>query len=569
MRISFSRNTYICLFFILVVILSNCGNNFGNHEVDSRLRYADSIIETDPSESLRIIDSISITSKNLNESQKALLTLLKVQSREKLEFPLENRKQLDEIIQYFDKNGPSNYLIRSLYYKARYDWINDSLSSAIQSLSPAYEISVECEDVFWRAKCADLFGDIYRSNYNARQALTYFKESSTYYEKANETRYSRFAHCDAAIMLSDMRELDKAKSILDSIHHIAIIEKKDTLLSIYSLSPLLPISVWQGKFVDTQKYFRELKRYENFNPPTSRDYSYASRAELELGNVGYARQLLDSAYVKALNYQDSAIAYISKAALANATGNHTVYNESMDTVLNSINKMTELAIAESPSIDLKNIYKSKSETEHSHSKKLHSILLFGELMTLIIGSLFLTLYTVHIKRKNYKLSELNSYINELNNQLVELKQFAETQKISIIGSVLEDKMSLINNIYNEYDRKANDPQLRESFVSELKNIIESLSSEDFITRLRALNNSLWPGMLEEIRTKVRKFSKKDEYIILYLFSGFNITTLSIIMKESKSTLYTRRRRLHDKINEADIKDKDTIITILMNGFTQK
>lgn len=106
---------------------------------------------------------------------------------------------------------------------------------------------------------------------------------------------------------------------------------------------------------------------------------------------------------------------------------------------------------------------------------------------------------------------------------------------------------LCDTYYDAYARQSTKSKIAKSALAKIN---EAIDSAEFFTMLETRLNQEKDGIMNKLRQEMPTL-REDEYKLLMLNAlGFSIPTLSLLMRENRDLIYTRRVRLRSKIQES-------------------
>lgn len=106
---------------------------------------------------------------------------------------------------------------------------------------------------------------------------------------------------------------------------------------------------------------------------------------------------------------------------------------------------------------------------------------------------------------------------------------------------------LCDTYYDAYARQSTKSKIAKSALAKIN---EAIDSAEFFPMLEKRLNQEKDGIMNKLRHEMPSL-REDEYKLLMLNAlGFSIPTLSLLMRENRDLIYTRRVRLRSKIQES-------------------
>ncbi len=167
----------------------------------------------------------------------------------------------------------------------------------------------------------------------------------------------------------------------------------------------------------------------------------------------------------------------------------------------------------------------------------------------IVGFTVLLILTLIViifqKRHKEKIERLLSELDDL-----KIKDEIHRQSIqSLVGSRFNSLNRLCDD-YLELSDLKDKTALKNEILKNLNAQIAEIKSERFRKNLEDSVNSDLDGLFTRFKS-LDNLSKEDEILFLYSAAGFSVKAISVFLDLKKSSVYTRRRRLREKIEQSD------------------
>ena len=481
----FCKQAWIIIFIALSLYAGGCQQS----EIEKKLSQSDLLMIDHPDSALMILNNLhkeEVKGEEINARYNLLYIDALVRTDGKITSTDSNN--FANALEYYKSDKSSKYLLRALYYDSYLNFLNfndaDSIGNVIKPVLEAYEIAIEIKDHYWEAKCEELLGDIYNSNYNTQNAAKYYGRASENFKLSSNNLKYLYSRCDYAGALSDISKSNKAKLILDSICRIACEVEKDTLLMSYSLNLLIPACYNLGDYKGVIRAFSQLQELGDTYKLTCNDYVYESLAYTSLGKINDAKTAIDFARNVCQDSDDISRINVARYAICIAEGNKSEAMALSTKIVESNSKIANNILKESPSqiiterqeqqiIDIKSKERSKEWILSAIGLGVIVILILSSFIFLKFykkkSNLAISEYLKDIKKLEYELQMANSKMKSLEEQsqtVVRLKEENSGHKLNIInletvidsqkesaevnGSLINSHVGLINNFLKNY-----------------------------------------------------------------------------------------------------------------------
>lgn len=161
-----------------------------------------------------------------------------------------------------------------------------------------------------------------------------------------------------------------------------------------------------------------------------------------------------------------------------------------------------------------------------------------------------------IRKRKARMDELVMEIEELRNR--------DSERGARIGGLLAQRFESMNRLCDEYFNlnDIKDENLaRNEIYKTLSAQLKEMGSESFRKKLEESLNENMDGLMTRFR---EAFPGDNESAILFLYfsSGFSAKAVGIFTKLKKSSVYSRRRRLREKIEHSSTPYRDEFLSML-------
>jgi len=138
-----------------------------------------------------------------------------------------------------------------------------------------------------------------------------------------------------------------------------------------------------------------------------------------------------------------------------------------------------------------------------------------------------------------------------------LKALQGRQKGTDIG------LDMLDRLFEQYYVYEGTDNLQPKVLKEVRSLVEGLRGNS------KLRQSLEKSLNESRDQVIKRFraafpTLKEEDYLLYMFTvaGFSSTTISTLLEKDKPYVYNRRYRIKERIKNADIEDRDFLLSQL-------
>lgn len=189
-------------------------------------------------------------------------------------------------------------------------------------------------------------------------------------------------------------------------------------------------------------------------------------------------------------------------------------------------------------------------------KNSRLVTLFVCILALVVVAILISVTVIMIRRHRERVA---AALEELDS----LKIKDEGRRKSI-NALLSSRFEIFNRMCDDYfemsDLKDVTP-LKNEIYKNLSVQIKEMRSEKFRNELENSVNVDLDNLMDRFNN-LKDLSQEDHNLFLYLASGFSIKAVGIFLDLKKSSVYSRRRRLREKIEQSDSPYKDELLSYL-------
>lgn len=154
----------------------------------------------------------------------------------------------------------------------------------------------------------------------------------------------------------------------------------------------------------------------------------------------------------------------------------------------------------------------------------------------------------------------------MDNLVMEIEELRsrDTERGARIGGLLAQRFESMNRLCDEYfnlNDIENENIAKNEIYKTLSAQLKEMGSESFRKKLEESLNENMDGLMAKFR---EAFPGDNEAAVLFLYfgSGFSAKAVGIFTKLKKSSVYTRRRRLRERIEQSDTPYREEFLLML-------
>ena len=133
----------------------------------------------------------------------------------------------------------------------------------------------------------------------------------------------------------------------------------------------------------------------------------------------------------------------------------------------------------------------------------------------------------------------------------------------LISAIKDIAINMLNNLGNSITLFNDSAKNQKTAIREIKNLITQFGEDK--KSLKDLENTVnrcCNNVMLIVRDEVPNLSEEDYRQLCYHFAGFSGKVISMLLDKSSASIYTRKSRLKEKIQQSEAEHKDMILEYL-------
>ena len=461
---------------------------------------------------------------------------------------------------YFQHHGSKDYRMKSTYYLGVVKENAEELIDAAILFKEAEGLAEELKDYHFLGLSRQHLSGIFASNYDHAEALNYALKAEKAFSKAGENLSARYAGIEAAKHYRLLDDYLRAESKLDSL----LLSPSPSEIQLgYLFSQKGELSFIAKRFDMANDYLLKAQEH-GYSLPKAILGDYAVTEEW-LGHPDKADSLLRILQSKTYTQIDS-ITFFN--TLHNLLFLRQDFNNAYEAMITAT-KLQDKTVITLLERSITHSFKSYYENHFKIEKEKATSRLFIILLISVISISLLAYFFSQIRKKNRQLMIDMSLIDDIKVELCSLQDHNKGLN-TVIHSMMENRIDSMQHLAETYFQWSDEmvsqrenkegkilkedaiaqfrqqiQQLRndKQFIADIENALNN-SHDDVIKRLRNNNTLLGSHALKEI----------DFNLLVLLFSGFSIKSISFLMNMTEQSIRTRKTRYKKKFQEKDDAD---------------
>ena len=545
------RNLIYTLF---IIALAACNTHQGTRAL---LDKAEALMTEHPDSALAILQQVD-DAQLTTEKLQARFALLLSMALDKNYIDIASDSLIHPAVDYYENHGSNREKMLTCYYLANVQYNAKETAKCLISLTDAEKYAKSIEDHFYLGMIYRMMAEAYNSLYCYTEEIKYHQLSYEYFSKANSHRHANFALLDIGLAYSNGHRYVEALSTYNKVWD-AIKNTSDSILISYCLSDY---GHTHSLNKDYRKSIEKLLQLESLFPQQIESKHYRNLAR------DYA----------ALQMPDSAIYYMQKAeALIKRNIDTQVsyeveyelakYQKDYKTALYNYEKLfdlnayvTDSIMGKSVLITLQDYIVQQAEYDSYISKQKRNRLYY------IIAFLVLGIIAASIilyqrwQNKNQEI-EKNLQLAQSIRDTLRIKESQLSEMDNQIQALFNQQFNAIDELCNVYFEAKDTKVEKDRIYKEVMNQINDLGTKE-VSQLENIVNTYRNQLMTDFRKDFPGLHADIYQFATYLFAGFSLRAISIIMNEKIENIYNKKSRLKNRVQNSDSLRREEYLSLI-------
>lgn len=527
-------------------------------DVHKALNEVETYIMEHPDSALTILDSVdrSMLSSDRDRAHHALLYAMAL---DKNFIDISDDSIARVAVDYYSKRRSDRHYARSLYYLGIAYYYQGAYDKAILEFTKAEEIAKGCDSLYW-GMTKSVQALVYDQTYNNKEELNCLREAYRIYEGIADSYKMQSVILRMAMCYSSIRDYEEAEK-----YYLALLDFSDidSLIESYALSGYAFMKVIRSDFHTALNIYDSLINRDS-NAMADQDYWAYSYALCASGRQKDADELisnLDKETSDALYWQyriykkrgniDKALDFLEKSNLSD-------------------NEIIRESLSQSLAFAQRNYYESQYELSEYKVKIRSKTVVVIVAVSLLLICLVLWYASWCIKSQREEKERYLQYADEISRQLDQAKKDDYPSLKKKYLGLYKTRFDTIGAIYEQYSLSSGKDNaehlMYEKIVSMVSDFRKNFSDKE---ELEAMLNEDFDNIILHLRTEVPRIKQVDVSMFCYIAIGFDITTISHIMNVSMNSIYIRKSRLRQRIEELSSEHCGQFLQVLSENMLSK
>ena len=449
--------------------------------------------------------------------------------------------------EWYQRHGNKRYKMLSSYYLGFVEQNRGNNIEAVLAFREAEPMAEELEDYRQLSLVEQHLSAIFATNYDHVRALEYAEKSLEAANKAGEKIMADWCKLDVATQLINELKLNEAHPLLKEILNNHSSERTG-LFSSAALKMAKVMIYSNPRQVDSARWYIQQVIDAKTISLDSRDYGLLALLSEVEGKHSEADDYLYKAEQFLKTPLDSVVYYNDWRNLYDSRGEWKQAFESKNKSVVIQDQITLAKLEQSLSHAMEIYYKDKIEINHRRfQSRLYLVLIIGLIMTVITIALYLL-----VRMQRSKLLEEMAQTQAVGEELKRL-EYDNKQSYRLVEDLIYDKVSslqLISESYFSWDdssvkrrEEKTGRLMKDEMISAFRKQLGELRNErSLIPALEQSLNMTDDGIMKRVRMRLKKEKELDFSVLILLFSGFSIKSISYLLRMSEASLRMRKSR---------------------------
>ena len=533
--------------YIIILLLLLAAASCSRHsQVSDTLVHAEAVMEEHPDSALSILQAVP-DSALVTDRARALHALLLSQALDKNYIDITSDSLINIAVEYYSKTNSDYYKAKSLYYRSRIEHNNQDIVNAITTLLNAESYALKVDDnillgLIYR-NIADICGEIYASKLQVEYAI----KSYECFAKTTDRVYLDYAKLDVSRAYIASGDLQKSIKYASEISKSAE-DVNDSSMVAYALLCIGNANFGLGNYEEAIKAYESSINIDS-GKATANLYKNLLDSYLKSGQEDTA--LLLKKRLEASEDSADMISYLAYSKLGEWKDAYNAVSQELKDQDKAFRVMMEQSIMKA----VFDFQKAQQNEQLQKNKQLKTYTIIGAVF--LIAVIVIMFLIVRLKR-----SEIENKAKDivlLSEELRALKDKSGKWE-DVINKVYSDKFDKLLVATSEFlDNRESAASMR-IYSNNMEKELDRLCDSNFIKSVEKEIDSAKDGMITGLRNS-GKFA--DEEIGLFVLMVLNLSprSIAIITKNNIRTIYTRKRRLKEKLTSSELSNKDQYLRI--------
>ncbi|MBR4351735.1 MAG: hypothetical protein IKQ01_01540 [Bacteroidales bacterium] len=554
---------------LALALLASCASRY----TTATLNDVETYIQARPDSALatiRTIDTTTLTTRKL----RAHYALLHAMALDKNWIDTTDVNVVMPAVTYYDKHTPYFYRAKPYYYLGRIQYNGGNYADAIISFMRAEEYSAKLDDPRFKSLIFQAMGDTYGATYLFEEALSFSEESYLLCQQISDTLLASSSLYRIAQNYNNLKQFSKADSLYSSIIRDRAVAPQ-LYPRVLADEALLCVSEWADYEKAVSLYQAALKHEKGLN-----SISHWGAYAFALARIGeYDQSDIIFNALEQSGYGKEYAFLVWKSRRERLFGNASVAYDLLETSIAVQDDGVRSVLRQSTLKAQRDFFKIQHLYEQEHHNRKRQILLF---VILLLAAMLIIAYLL-VKNLKHGLLQKNQELMEtvqdmLNERRIKDSLSEKLKMVSDENTFLEGRLSSIKHEYysanqdtfkelgsllSVYIKTEGNKSQAESVCGEVRGFIKKLGiDEDKYADLEKRVNNYFDNVMDHLRQELPNHKETFYRTACYLFAGFPIRMIELVLKRDKWDIYKVRSRIKAEAASLNASHQDDFLLLL-------
>lgn len=521
--------------FIVLVCLLSCREN---RHVAAIFDRAESSMSTAPDSALALMQGIDgqfLSMRSLRARHALLLTI----AQDKCYIDVKDDSIIKIAYDYYKHHGSKKDCLLAIYYLGVIRQNSKDNINAALAFREAEPLAEDLEDFRQLSLIEQHLSRIFAFNNDHIRALEYAEKAVRAAELSGESLMADYCRSDIATQLLSEYRYEEAESVLQQILDS---NDEDSELFSYAAKRMAQCLLFQNNpdIVNAKYYYFDVQK-KNKTPLNSHDYGILALICEKESNTKRADEYLQIARTMIRSSADSAFFYNDCRNVYDERGDWEKAHKAKTESVKIQDRITIDMLGQSLSHSMEKYFETQWEVEEEHSRsRLYLFLFIGSVVFVSFAVLLL-----FIRKRNQRIMEDMARIQDVSSDLVDT---LIADKVRSLQHLSETFFSWEDDAIVKRENKKG-KQSKDEIISSFRTQLNQLRNDhSIITTLEQSLDLTDNGIMKKAREHLKNEKEIDYSVLILLFSGFSIKSISYLLRMSEASLRMRKTRFRQQFD---------------------
>lgn len=546
------RNVIYTLFIIMA--LAACNTHQGTR---TQLDKAEALMTEHPDSALATLQQVDEAQLSTEKLQ-ARFALLLSMALDKNYIDVASDSLIRPAVEYYENHGSSREKMLTCYYHANVLYNAKETAKCLINLTDAEKYAKSIEDHFYLGMIYRMMADAYNTIYCHNEEVNYYQLSYDHFSKTNSRSHINFALLNLGLGYSNNHDYDQALNIFNKVLDIASHESDDVLTEV-CLQDLGHTHRLCGNYRESIKAILQL---EQMYPKQvrSRDYSNIANCYAELQMPDSAIFYMQKAEALTKRSVDTQVTYNINYKLSKYKGDFQTALDNYEKLFDLNANITDSIMGKSVLVTLQDYIVQQAEYDNyiasQKRNKLYYIIAF-----LILGIIAASIILYQRWQNKNQEIEKNLQLAQSIRDTLRIKESQLSEMDNQIQALFNQQFNAIDELCNVYFEAKDTKVEKDRIYKEVMNQINDLGTKE-VSQLENIVNTYRNQLMADFRKDFPSLHADLYQFATYLFAGFSLRAISIIMNEKIENIYNKKSRLKNRVQNSDSPRREEYLSLI-------